>query len=86
LVENIIGLGPPSRQVNSYLCSQDTNASPPIPADADGSIGLPDVVITVMTERFLIRSRDDSHAPSLLELETEKRASGALLPPKSVVL
>jgi hypothetical protein len=46
----------------------------------------PDIVITVMTERFLIRPPDDSHAPSLLELEAEKRASGALLPPKSVVL
>ena len=42
----------------------------------------PDVVVTVMAERFLIRPPDDSEAPSLLDLEAEKRASGSMMAPR----
>jgi hypothetical protein len=45
----------------------------------------PDVVITVMTERFLVRPPDDSNAPMLSELEKEKLAAGALLPRSAVL-
>jgi hypothetical protein len=42
----------------------------------------PDVVVTVAAERFLIRPPDDGHAPSLLDLEREKRAAGSVMPPR----
>ena len=43
----------------------------------------PDVVVTVTAERFLIRPPDDSQAPSLLDLEREKRAAGSMMPTRT---
>jgi hypothetical protein len=42
----------------------------------------PDVVVTVTAERFLIRPPDDEAAPSLMDLERQKRAAGAVMPPR----
>lgn len=43
----------------------------------------PDIVVTVMNERFLIRVPDDAGTKTLSECAAEKRATGAVYPPRS---
>src|SRR4051812_7965712 len=44
----------------------------------------PDVVVTILSERFLIEVPDALNAPNLREPEAEKRAAGAILRPRRV--
>jgi alginate O-acetyltransferase complex protein AlgJ len=43
----------------------------------------PQLVVSVMNERFMIRVPSDEGAKSLRDLETEKRARGAVYPPRT---
>ncbi len=43
----------------------------------------PDVVVSILNERFLIRVPDDAGAKTLEECAAEKRATGAVYPPRS---
>jgi hypothetical protein len=44
----------------------------------------PDVVVTIMNERFLINPPVDLPAPTLAQLEAERLAAGEVLPPRRV--
>jgi hypothetical protein len=44
----------------------------------------PDIVLTILNERFLVEIPEDVGAPGLGELEEQKRASGEMLQPRKV--